>query len=136
MSAVPPPKAADFQKRKIYFEYPAPYGSPSPERLTASAAKKILCSWIADRYQADPGQIYLAYGNISHGARFPQSHLVLVSETEVFRQQKKQVGKKFFQEDGQKISQLDDLKVGDYVVHMNHGIGRYMGIERLKVSNS
>lgn len=93
----------------------------------------ILCSWIADRYQADPGQIYLAYGNISHGARFPQSRLVLISETEVFQQQKKRVNKKFFQEDGQKIAQLDDLKIGDYVVHMNHGIGRYMGIERLKV---
>lgn len=95
----------------------------------------ILCSWIADRYQADSGQIYLAYGNISHGARFPQSRLVLISETEVFQQQKKRVNKKFFQEDGQKISQLDDLKIGDYVVHMNHGIGRYMGIERLKVQD-
>lgn len=82
----------------------------------------ILCSWIADRYQADAGQIYLAYGNISHGARFPQSRLVFVSETEVFQQQKKRVNKKFFQEDGQKISQLDDLKIGDYVVHMGHGI--------------
>lgn len=93
----------------------------------------ILCSWVADRYQADAGQIYLAYGNISHGARFPQSRMVFVSETEVFQQQKKRVNKKFFQEDGQKISQPDDLKIGDYVVHMNHGIGRYMGIERLKV---
>ena len=95
----------------------------------------ILCSWIADRYQMDPGQIYLAYGNISHGARFPQSRLVFVSETEVFQQQRKRVNKKFFQEDGQKITQLDDLKVGDYVVHMNHGIGRYMGVERLKVQD-
>ena len=95
----------------------------------------ILCSWIAQRYQADPGQIYLAYGNISHGVRFPQSRLVIISETEVFQQQKKRVNKKFFQEDGQKITQLDDLKVGDYVVHMNHGIGRYMGIERLKVQD-
>lgn len=95
----------------------------------------ILCSWIADRYQADPGQIYLAYGNISHGARFPQSRLVLISETEVFQQQKKRVNKKFFQEDGQKLNQLDDLKIGDYVVHMNHGIGRYMGVERLKVQD-
>ncbi len=95
----------------------------------------MLCSWIADRYQADPGKIYLAYGNISHGARFPQSRLVFISETEVFQQQKKRVNKKFFQEDGQKISQLDDLKVGDYVVHMNHGIGRYMGIERLRVQD-
>ncbi len=95
----------------------------------------ILCSWIADRYQMDPGQIYLAYGNISHGARFPQSRLVFISETEVFQQQRKRVNKKFFQEDGQKITQLDDLKVGDYVVHMNHGIGRYMGVERLKVQD-
>lgn len=95
----------------------------------------ILCSWIADRYQADPGHIYLAYGNISHGARFPQSRLVLLSETEVFQQQKKRVNKKFFQEDGQKITHLDDLKMGDYVVHLNHGIGRYMGVERLRVQD-
>ena len=95
----------------------------------------ILCSWIGDRYQMDSGQIYLAYGNISHGARFPQSRLVFISETEVFQQQRKRVNKKFFQEDGQKITRLDDLKVGDYVVHMNHGIGRYMGIERLKVQD-
>ncbi|MBP3585682.1 MAG: DEAD/DEAH box helicase, partial [Peptococcaceae bacterium] len=95
----------------------------------------ILCSWIADRYQADPGKIYLAYGNISHGARFPQSRLILLSETEVFQQQKKRVNKKFFQEDGQKITHLDDLKIGDYVVHLNHGIGRYMGVERLKVQD-
>lgn len=95
----------------------------------------VLCSWIADRYQKDFGKIYLAYGNISHGARFPQSRLVLLSETEVFQQQKKRVNKKFFQEDGQKISHLDDLKIGDYVVHLNHGIGRYMGIERLTVQD-
>ena len=47
----------------------------------------------------------------------------------------KRVNKKFFQEDGQKITHLDDLKMGDYVVHLNHGIGRYMGVERLKVQD-
>lgn len=96
---------------------------------------EILTSWVDDRYQADPGQIYLASGNISHGARFPQSRFVVISETEVFQQQKKRVNKKFFQEDGQKITHLDDLKVGDYVVHLNHGIGRYMGVERLNVQD-
>lgn len=95
----------------------------------------LLSSWIADRYQADAGQIYLAYGNIRHGARFAKSKLVVISETEVFQQQKKRINKKFFQEDGQKISNLDELKIGDYVVHMNHGIGRYMGVERLKVQD-
>lgn len=95
----------------------------------------ILSAWINDRYQADPGKIYLALGNISHGVRFAQSRLLIISETEIFQQQKKRVSKKFFQEEGQKITHLDDLKVGDYVVHMSHGIGRYMGIERLKVQD-
>ena len=95
----------------------------------------IFSSWIGDRYQADPGQVYLASGNISHGVRFAQSRLLIISETEIFQQQKKRVSKKFFQEEGQKLTHLDDLKVGDYVVHMNHGIGRYLGIERLKVQD-
>lgn len=29
-----------------------------------------------------------------------------------------------------------DLKVGDFVVHVNHGIGKYQGSERLQVANS
>ena len=34
------------------------------------------------------------------------------------------------------ISSFVDLKVGDYVVHDTHGIGRYMGIERLAVDET
>lgn len=32
---------------------------------------------------------------------------------------------------GQKIKSFDDIKVGDYVVHTNHGIGIYGGIEAI-----
>lgn len=95
----------------------------------------LTASWIDHPQQTAPGQIYLAQGNLSHGGQFSQSKLVLVAETEIFQQQKKRVNKKMFKEDGQKIAHLDDLHVGDYVVHINHGIGRYMGIERLNVSN-
>lgn len=31
------------------------------------------------------------------------------------------------------FSTLEDLVVGDYVVHQNHGVGRYLGIQRLEV---
>lgn len=92
----------------------------------------LTASWIADRYQYDQGQIYLALGNLNQGAQFMQSHLVLITENEVFQQPKKRVNKKMFHEDGQRITHLDDLKVGDYVVHLSHGIGQYLGIERLK----
>ncbi len=33
----------------------------------------------------------------------------------------------------EKILSYNDLEVGDYVVHQNHGIGQYMGIEQLTV---
>ena len=35
-------------------------------------------------------------------------------------------------EQGLRLTQAD-LKVGDYVVHVNHGIGQYMGVETLEV---
>ena len=35
-------------------------------------------------------------------------------------------------EEGLKISSLEELKVGDYVVHENHGIGKYLGVQTLE----
>src|SRR5690606_14299968 len=32
------------------------------------------------------------------------------------------------------ISSYTDLHVGDYVVHVNHGVGRYAGVHTLEVS--
>ena len=34
----------------------------------------------------------------------------------------------------QKIESFLDLKIGDYVVHENSGIGRYTGIEQITVN--
>ncbi len=96
---------------------------------------EMKASWIADRYQADSGQIYLALGSLNQGAQFIYSRLVIITENEIFQNHKKRTTKKMFHEDGQRITHLDDLKIGDYVVHMSHGIGQYLGIERLKTEN-
>ena len=47
----------------------------------------------------------------------------------IFIQQKKK--KKVYE--GQKIRDFSDLKIGDYVVHENHGLGIYQGIEKIEV---
>ncbi len=96
---------------------------------------ELRSTWIADRYQADSAQIYLALGTLAQGAQFMHSRLVIITENEIFQNHKKRTTKKMFHEDGQRITHLDDLKVGDYVVHMSHGIGQYLGIERLKTEN-
>lgn len=38
--------------------------------------------------------------------------------------------------EGMGVGSLSDLKAGDYVIHENHGLGVYKGIEQLKVDNT
>ena len=56
---------------------------------------------------------------------------VVIAETDIFGVEKKARKKKTYE--GQKISDFQDLKVGDYVVHENHGLGIYQGIEKVEV---
>lgn len=95
----------------------------------------VEAPWVGENYEPQQGQVYIGQGNLSAGVEFIRSKLVLVSENEIFQQPKKRPPKRMFQQDGERIGRLDDLKVGDYVVHISHGIGRYLGVEKLKVGD-
>ena len=71
-------------------------------------------------------------GAISHGFLDASQHLVVISEEELFgsRRHHRPHRPKSVQ-DGTPILSLMDLKVGDYVVHVSHGIAIYDGIRRL-----
>lgn len=56
--------------------------------------------------------------------------MAIVSDNELFTQEKKKKKKKK-SKNGKPIESFTDLKVGDYVVHENHGIGVYRGIEQI-----
>ena len=78
------------------------------------------------------GEIMTFHGNVLKGFEYPLIKLVVISEDDIFgRQQHRKKKKKNFQ--GQKIQSFNDLKVGDYVVHENHGLGIYKGIEKVEV---
>lgn len=78
--------------------------------------------------------IVITLGNLRHGFEAPQFKLVVITEQEVFGQRRRKKPKKTFKE-GNKIRVFTDLQVGDYVVHVHHGIGRYLGIKQLKVGD-
>ncbi|WP_036606812.1 transcription-repair coupling factor [Oribacterium sp. P6A1] len=87
----------------------------------------------AAREEAERGAIQVRFGVLNSGYQFPGEKFVLLTEGDMFGNanivKKKRKQKKF---DGQKISKLSELSVGDYVVHENHGIGIYRGIERIR----
>ncbi|MGM0413861.1 MAG: transcription-repair coupling factor [Bacillota bacterium] len=80
--------------------------------------------------------ISILIGDLSSGFKSKDLNLVLFTESEIFGQKKR---KKLKLEDihpGEKISSFMDLNKGDYVVHENHGIGKFLGIKTLEVQNS
>ena len=59
---------------------------------------------------------------------------MVISETDIFGRRKKKKRRRRYE--GQKIRDFAELKPGDYVVHENHGIGIYQGIEKIEVDKT
>lgn len=79
-----------------------------------------------------PGEIMTCYGNLHKGFEYPFIKFVVIAESDIFGD-KKQKKKKKRTYSGQKIQSFTDLNIGDYVVHENHGLGIYRGIEKIEV---
>lgn len=74
-------------------------------------------------------------GNIQSGTEFPMHKLAVVTEQELFKKRMKHKRKQPKVSNAERIKSYQELKIGDYVVHANHGVGKYLGIETLEVSN-
>ena len=76
--------------------------------------------------------VNLFLGHLPCGMNFVEEKTVLLTSQELFKVQ--ETKKKYIKyRDATKISDYNELKVGDYVVHDTNGIGQYMGIETLVV---
>ena len=80
----------------------------------------------------EEGHVYVYPYSLDHGFELPLGKLVILTETEIYKRESKAVGKKP-STPAQKSIFISDLKPGDYVVHVHHGIGQFTGIERLAV---
>lgn len=77
------------------------------------------------------GEILVTYGYVHRGFEYPQLKFVVITEADIFGAEKKRRKKTTYE--GQKIQNFTELSVGDYVVHENHGLGVYQGIEKMEV---
>ena len=81
-------------------------------------------------HEVKPGEIMTGYGKIKKGYEYPLLKFVGISESDIFGSEKKKKKHRRTYE-GEKIASFTDLNVGDYVVHENHGLGIYRGIEKI-----
>ncbi|WP_027625384.1 transcription-repair coupling factor [Clostridium lundense] len=81
-----------------------------------------------------PGEVIITFGSQIKGYEYPELKICIISDKEVFGEAKKKSTKKAAKKGLSKIKSFTELKPGDYVVHVNHGIGVYKGIKQLDIA--
>jgi transcription-repair coupling factor (superfamily II helicase) len=81
---------------------------------------------------AHTASVLVGVGRLTRGFRLPDAGLQLWTETDVFEEER-QVHERRKSATRTFLSDFRDLKVGDLVVHVDHGIGVFVGLKRIDV---
>ncbi|USS85814.1 transcription-repair coupling factor [Fructilactobacillus myrtifloralis] len=84
-----------------------------------------------------PSRIQIVTGTLPEGFELPAANFAVLTEHELFqrvteRAKPHRIRHQRFT-NAERIKSYTDLKPGDYVVHVNHGIGRYDGMQTMEV---
>ncbi|MEE1025924.1 MAG: CarD family transcriptional regulator, partial [Acutalibacteraceae bacterium] len=74
--------------------------------------------------------VFVMPTSLSAGLEFSEQNLLVIAHKPINLATKKKRHKK-----GESFNSLEELKVGDYVVHFAHGIGQFDGIHRIETGN-
>ncbi|WP_298439938.1 transcription-repair coupling factor [Geobacter sp.] len=83
--------------------------------------------------ERDDGRVDVIIGDLSRGFRLPEGGLVVIAEEEIFGRRQKRRGVSELRKK-QIMTSLAELKPGDYMVHLDHGIGIYRGLQHISLS--
>ncbi len=99
--------------------------------------RNLPCSLaVASHEEPKPSLITLRAGFISEGFRWPSEGLIILTESEILGNKhlkKNNSGESSHTKNWSGLQTLTDLYVGDHVVHIDHGIGKYLGLVRLNL---
>jgi transcription-repair coupling factor (superfamily II helicase) len=96
----------------------------------------ILCDNEGQKERLDellgPGPAFLEVGLLSAGFTVPEAGLAVLTDHEIFDRPRRRVPRRR-RTGGLSLAELNALDPGDYVVHVDHGVGVYKGLVRLTV---
>lgn len=106
------------------------------ERVTEMLREyEVPAVLLENAQEAGGGKLLVVTGELSRGFRLPDGGLQIYAESDIFdeerrvRDRRKSVSSSF-------LSDLRDLKTGDHVVHVDHGIGAFVGLAELDVGGT
>ena len=104
------------------------------KRLAEDLMEEGLNAFYSEDFdrEVQAGEIMTGHGKLKKGYEYPMIKFVVISESDIFGGEKKKK-KRHRTYEGEKIASFTDLSIGDYVVHENHGLGIYRGLEKIVV---
>lgn len=108
---------------------------PRGERLVNTLRDREIESTYRDEIASiEFGEVVITFGNLLKGFEYPDLKICVISDKDVFGEAKRKISKRKKNKKGiGKIKSFAELKLGDYVVHANHGVGVYKGIKQIEV---
>ena len=109
----------------------------SLNNFTKLITDKVSFQIVGEKDDIIPKTTNLVVTDIDNSVDFFNINTVFLSEEWIFKQKthKKTKFKSSFK-DSKKISTIDELKKGDYIVHYDHGIGRFLGVKQMTLGDS
>lgn len=93
--------------------------------LEEDAASAFRMRSVGEGYQ----DVLLVVGGVQDGFLFHDARLALITDREVFgRYKRRHTYKKIYK--GRPIASSNDIQRGDYVVHVEHGVAKYLGMRQ------
>jgi transcription-repair coupling factor (superfamily II helicase) len=98
---------------------------------TANLLRRLEVGWLeeGDELPAEEG-LYFAVSPARRGFVWRDLGLVLLPDTQIFRKRAPRGDARL----GRALQSFADLRVGDYIVHEDHGVGRLLGFETKEVA--
>src|SRR5207249_8981166 len=76
----------------------------------------------------------IVVGDVSAGFSIPALGVIVLTEAEIFGARRRLLRRPKYQR-GAELAAFTDLAIGDVVVHEDHGLGRYLGLQTMKIGD-
>lgn len=128
-----PPIERDMNRLRAYLREAAARGEETLLLCDNDGQAQRLEEIIAEDGGVPPGA-RVAIGSLEGGFQLPRATppLNVLTDHEIFRRSRRlRRGRRF--RGGLSLESLSQLSPGDYVVHMDHGVGQFRGMEKLEI---
>jgi transcription-repair coupling factor (superfamily II helicase) len=82
----------------------------------------------------ESGGVTVIDGDLSAGFELPFQRIAVVTDSELFKGNPKRKARPQKMTNAERIKSYSEIKPGDHIVHVHHGIGKYYGVVTLEVS--